>query len=80
MSDYNNYGDNKLKELLKKIPYHKRNKRNKDILGFHTFREQTFNTIEKKYIKRNKKGKKISIMPPNNLKEIIFKKHIDFFA
>ena len=81
-----NHKDNKLKELLKKIPNNKRNKRNernKDILGFQTFRKtnfKTFNIIEKKFKKRYKNiNNKSSIMPPNNLKEIIFKKNIDFF-
>ena len=81
-----NHKDNKLKELLKKIPNNKRNKRNernKDILGFQTFRKtnfKTFNIIEKKFKERYKNiNNKSSIMPPNNLKEIIFKKNIDFF-
>ena len=68
----NDYGDNKLKKLLNNIPRHKKSIRNKKINYSTIVKEKTFNVysnIIKKYINDVN-----SIMPPNNLKEIIHKK------
>ena len=73
----NDYGDNKLKKLLNNIPRHKKSIRNKKINYSTIVKEKTFNVysnIIKKYINDVN-----SIMPPNNLKEIIHKKEKNFF-
>ena len=73
----NDYGDNKLKKLLNNIPRHKKSIRNKKINYSTIVKEKTFNVysnIIKKYINDVN-----SIMPPNNLKEIIHKKEENFF-
>ena len=74
-----NYEEEKLKKLLKKIPNNKNNKINKDIIILPTYKEKTINVKETNYINRNKnKNNMSSIMPPNNLKEVIFKKKVNF--
>ncbi len=73
----NDYGDSKLKKLLNNIPRHKKSIRNKKINYSTIVKEKTFNVysnIIKKYINDVN-----SIMPPNNLKEIIHKKEKNFF-
>ena len=73
--------EDKLKELLKKIPNNKRNKRNKDIMHLKYYEIKTFNNDNiknKKKIRNKNKNNISSIMPPNNLKEIILKERMKF--
>ena len=73
--------EDKLKELLKKIPNNKRNKRNKDIMHLKYYEIKTFNNDNaknKKKIRNKNKNNISSIMPPNNLKEIILKERLKF--
>ena len=76
----NKYNENKLKELLKKIPKHNINQRNKSVIEFKHYKEKTFNMNETKRTNRTKNNcnNLSNIMPPNNLKEIILKKEINF--
>ena len=73
--------EDKLKELLKKIPNNKRNKRNKDVMHLKYYEIKTFNNDNvknKKKIRNKNKNNISSIMPPNNLKEIILKERMKF--
>ena len=72
-----NINDEKLEELLKKIPKHENNGRNKSIIQFEPYQQNTFNT--KRTNRKNIHKLNISsVMPPNNLKEIVLKKEINF--
>ena len=73
--DYN-YEEKKLKDLLKKIPNNKNDRNNKYNIGFKYFKEKALSVKEKN--KRNKNYNTSSIMPPNNLKEILFNRRINF--
>ena len=77
-----NDNENKLNELLKKIPNNKNNKRHKDIMHLKYYEIKTFNNNNDKTKKKNRNKNKnnlSTIMPPNNLKEIIFKERMNFF-
>lgn len=72
----NEYNDNKLKELLSKIPKHTDKKEFNKCPGFiKIIKEKNINIIEQYGIKNISKN----IMPPNNLEDILFKQEIDFF-
>ena len=76
-----NDNENKLNELLKKIPNNKNNKRHKDIMHLKYYEIKTFNNNNDKTKKKNRNKNKnniSTIMPPNNLKEIIFKERMNF--
>ena len=77
----NKYVENKLKELLKKIPKHNNNQRNKSVIEFKSYKEKTFNLNETKRTNRikNNRNNLSNIMPPNNLKEIVLKKEMNFW-
>ena len=77
----NKYVENKLRELLKKIPKHNNNQRNKSVIEFKPYKEKTFNLNETKRTNRikNNHNNLSNIMPPNNLKEIVLKKEMNFW-
>ena len=72
-----NINDKKFEELLRKIPKHDNIGRNKNIVQFEECQQNTFTT---KKTNRNKirRLNKSDVMPPNNLKEIVLKKEINF--
>ena len=72
------YKENKLKELLKKIPKHKNNERNKSVIEFKTFKDKNFKAIKDTKNKKCNKFNLSDIMPPNNLKELVNKNEINF--
>ena len=72
------YKEIKLKELLKKIPKHKNNERNKSVIEFKTFKDKNFKVIKDKKNKKSNKFNLSDIMPPNNLKELVNKNEINF--
>ena len=69
--------EQKLEELLKKIPQHNNTGRNKSVIQLEAYQQKTFNIkrIKKENIGRHNIS---SVMPPNNLKEIILKKEMNF--
>ena len=69
--------EQKLEELLKKIPQHNNTGRNKSVIQLEAYQQKTFNMkrIKKENIHRHNIS---SVMPPNNLKEIILKKEMNF--